>query len=77
MVMFELMFALSTYECKEVRVLAGPFQRSKILWYAQNFQWVQNFIFPNRRHLIHHITVEMWPASCKFPVLFSAAKLKL
>ena len=43
--LFELMFALLTFEDKRVRVLAETFLRSKILWYVQNFQWVQNFIF--------------------------------
>ena len=27
--------------------------------------------------LIHHVNVEMWPALCKFPILFSAMKFKL
>ena len=26
---------------------AGPFLRENILWYEQNFQWVQNSIFPD------------------------------
>ena len=32
--LFELKFALLTFGDKGVRVLAGPFLRSKILWYA-------------------------------------------
>ena len=40
-------FALFTSRDKGERVLAVPFLRTKILWYAQNFQWVQNFIFLN------------------------------
>ena len=28
-------------------------------------------------YLIHHVKVEMWQALCKFPILFSAVKLKL
>ena len=43
--LFELMFAILTFGDKRVRVLAETFLRSKILWYVQNFQWVQNFIF--------------------------------
>ena len=92
--LFELIFALLTFRDKGVRVLGGPFLRLKILRYAQNFQWVQNFIFPNGKHissqladkflkfeemkyLIHHVKFEMWPAFCKFPILFSKVKLKL
>ena len=43
--LFELIFALLIFGDKEVRVLAEPFLRSKILWYVQNVQWVQSFIF--------------------------------
>ena len=47
-----------------------------MLWHAQNFQWVQNSIFPNRKHflqfsdkflkfelmehLIYYVKFEMW-----------------
>ena len=44
--LFEFIFASLKFECKGVRVLAEPFLSSEILWYAQNFQWVQNLIFP-------------------------------
>ena len=33
--------------------------------------------FEVTEYLIHHVKVEMWPALCKFPILFSAIKLKL
>ena len=58
-----------------------------------NFKWVQNFIFPleniyiqfinkflkfkEMQYLIHHVKVDMWPALCKFPILFSAVKFNL
>ena len=38
--LFELIFGLLTLGDKGVRVSAGLFLRSKILWYAQNFRWV-------------------------------------
>ena len=44
--LFEIVFTLLTFRDKWVRVLAGPFLRSKILSYSQNFQWVQNSMFP-------------------------------
>ena len=53
--LFGLIFALSTFGDKEVKVLPGPFLRSKILWYAQNFQWVQNSSFPNGKHIFPQI----------------------
>ena len=28
-------------------------------------------------YLNHHVKFQMWPALCKFPILFSAVKLKL
>ena len=28
------------------KAVTEPFLRSEILWYVQNFQWFQNFIFP-------------------------------
>ena len=40
--LFELIFVLLTFGDKGV---TGPFLRSEILRYVQNFQWVQNFIF--------------------------------
>ena len=36
-VLFVLMFALLTFRDKGQIVIEGTFQRSKILWYAQNF----------------------------------------
>ena len=33
--------------------------------------------FEVTEYLIHHVKVEMWPALCKFPILFSAMKFKL
>ena len=50
--LLELVFAFIRFRNKGVRVLAGPFVRSKILWYAQNFQWAQNLIFPNGKHIL-------------------------
>ena len=38
--LFELIYVYLTFGDKEVRVWAGLFLRSKILWYAQNFKWV-------------------------------------
>ena len=49
--LFELILALLIFGNKGVRVLGGPFLRSKILWYVQNFQWIQNSIFPSRKHI--------------------------
>ena len=43
--LFELIFALLTFENEEVRVFGGSLLRSKILWYAKNFQPVQSSIF--------------------------------
>ena len=37
--LFDLIFALLTFTDNGVRLLAGLFLRSKILWYVQNFQW--------------------------------------
>ena len=44
-------FALLSFGDKGVRLSAGPFLRSEILWYVQNFRWVQNSIFPNGKHI--------------------------
>ena len=33
--------------------------------------------FEVMEYLIHHVKVEIWPALCKFPILFSAMKFKL
>ena len=33
--------------------------------------------FEEMEYLIHPVKVEMWPALCKFPILFSAMKFKL
>ena len=49
--LFELIFALLTFGYKGIRVLVGPFSRSKSLRYTQNFQWVHNSIFPNGKHI--------------------------
>ena len=48
---FELILAFLTFGDKGVKVLAGPLLRPKPLWYMQNFQWVQNSIFPNEKHI--------------------------
>ena len=45
--LFELIFALLKLGDKGIRVLTGPFLSSNIMWFVQNFQWVQNSIFPN------------------------------
>ena len=39
--LFELIIVLLTLGDKGVRVSANPFVRSKMLWNAQIFQWVQ------------------------------------
>ena len=33
--------------------------------------------FKEMEYLIHHVKFEMWPALCKFPILFSTVKLQL
>ena len=43
--MSDLIFALSTFRNKVVRVLTRRFLRSIILWYVQHFQWVENSFF--------------------------------
>ena len=50
MLMFELIFGSLTFGHEGVKLLLGPFVRSKILWYAPNFQWVQDSLFPNGKH---------------------------
>ena len=88
--LLELIFPLLTFGDKRVRVLAGPFQRSKILCYVLNIHLVQNFTFPNGKHILPH-SLNSWnlrkwnisfmvlrsPDLCKFQILFLAVKLKL
>ena len=33
--------------------------------------------FDEMKYLIHYVKVQMWPALCKFSILFSAMKFKL
>ena len=41
------------------------------------FYSIDNFLkFEKMEYLIHHVKAEMWPAMCKFPIFFSAVKLK-
>ena len=75
---------------KGVKVLAGPFLRSKILSHVQNtiflngkhiyifFYFIDKFLkFEEMEYLIHHVRFEMWLFFCKFPILLSKGKLKL
>ena len=57
--LFELIFAFLAFGDKAV-VLAGAFLWSKIMWYPQNFQWVQNSFFPNRRHSFSNSLINYW-----------------
>ena len=63
---YGMMLSLLTFGDKGVRVLPGLFFRSKILLRnAQNFQWVQNSIFPNGKHiffnsLINSLDLSKW-----------------
>ena len=46
-------------------------------WKLQFTQFIDKFLkFEKMEYLIRHIKVEMWPALCTFPILFSAVKLK-
>ena len=50
--LLELMLAFLTFGDKRVlTVLAWPFLRPNLLQYVQNFQWVQNSILPNGKHV--------------------------
>ena len=41
-------------------------------------QFINKFLkFKEMQYLIHHVKVDMWPAVCKFPILFSAVKFNL
>ena len=71
--LFEVIFALLTFGDRGVR--AGPIQRSKILWYAQNFAWVQNFIFPNGKHILPNSLINSWN-SRKWNISFIMLRLK-
>ena len=59
--------------------MSRVFPNVKILLHAQNFQWVQNCIFPHLmiNSLINNVKFEMWSALSKLPILFSTVKLKL
>ena len=56
----ELIFPLLTFRDKGERVLAGSLLRSKILRYALNFQWIQNSIFPNWKHIFDNSLINFW-----------------
>ena len=56
--------------------LGSKFHFSK--WKTYFTQFIDKFLkFEEMEYLIHHVKVEMWPALCKFPILFSPVKLKL
>ena len=88
---FELIFALLTFADTGVRVLAGSFVNLVVCakfpvgskfhfskWKTYFTQFIDKLLkFEEMEYLIHHIKVEMWPALCKFSILFSAVKLKL
>ena len=47
-----------------LRALVGPFLSWKILWYSQNFQWIQNSIFPNgRKRIFSYSLINSWNLS--------------
>ena len=49
---------------QRVKVLvAGLFLNSNMLWYAQNYQWAQNSIFPNGKHTFSHSLINSWNLS--------------
>ena len=52
--LFELIFALSTFWDKGVRVVAGSFVRSQILWLAQKFPVGLKFHFPKWKTYFTH-----------------------
>ena len=56
--LFELRFALLTFGDKGVRVLAGPFLRSKILRYAQIFEVDSKFHFSQWKTYFSQFTDE-------------------
>ena len=40
-------------------------------------QFINNFLkIEEMEYLIHHVNVEMWPALCKLPILFTTVKFK-
>ena len=39
-------------------------------------QFIEKF-FEEMKYRIHHVKFEIWPALCKFSILFSAVKVKL
>ena len=55
---YGMTFSVLTFGYKGVTVLPRLFFRSKILLrYAQNFQWVQNSIFPNGKHIFFNSVI--------------------
>ena len=47
-------------------------------WKTYFTQFTDKFLkLEEIEYLVHYIKFEMWPALCKFPILFSAVKLKL
>ena len=47
-------------------------------WKTYFTKFINKFLkFEETEYLNHHVKVEMWPALCKFPILFSALKFKL
>ena len=74
----KLIFPLLKFRDKGERVLAELFLRSKILWYAQNFHWVQNSLkSEEREYLTHHVKFEMCPALSNFFISCSTVKFEL
>ena len=52
--LFELILAFLAFGDKWVRELAEPFLWPKLLRHAHSFQWVQNSIFRNGKHILTH-----------------------
>ena len=68
--LFDLILVFLTLGDKRLRLLADSFLRPNLLWYVQNFQWVQKwetslFQFIDK-FLIFEEKFEMSPAFCKF-----------
>ena len=83
--------ALLSFGDKGVRVLAGSFVNPVLCikfpvgskfhfskWKTYFTEFTDKlFKIEEMEYLIHHNKVEMWPALCRFPILFSAVKVNL
>ena len=90
--LFEVIFALLTFGDRGVRVSrAYPKVKNPVVctkfcmgskfhfsqWKTYFTEFINKFLkFEEMEYLIYHVKVEIWPALCKIPILFSAVKFK-